>query len=454
LEEATGKKRRSAQEVLTALRGALDASNVAQACHLVARLGPQADLREVLDEDEIAGFLMMASESALYGGAMDELFVLRRQVELELMQDRRDRQRKVEVLVRARVLNAEFARLWGQPADHLVAVSRALEPALEFVACLPPLSRYIVVWEVVELLAACGLRERAGGLALRLSDFAARHLQAQDALESRILAHHVALDLPGLLGQAMAIELPRLAADERPAPPGARAHAAVAGHVEVLQSLERQAQEAGRPGWALRAGTIAGMAAWTLGGGRDPGLRSGSSRWLDWTAQQGIHSMLPERRLAVEWSALACAPGREEAEDQLVSIGRNASGLPPVESLYLAAAAGVRAGREGDALRSYGRFAAAAMKVRRTAEQAIDSEVHAQAELLLAIPLGGGTTGARVDDVRLAASAVSISISRGSRALSQVAQRQGVTARRIQQVFKNLGLPTPARFFRQLHGPD
>lgn len=348
------------------------------------------------------------------------------------------------------LLQAERARHASDVPAHFDATRRAVSHLLQHRQQLGAEERYLVVWEIARLIGFNGQREAASRMARRLADFAAAKLGEPEQVESAIFAHSVLLDLPGAITAALGLALPRIGEGDDPMGSLAR----VQDRLSDLRDQAGRAASVGVPrwaeGWAYRARCCFTTMEWALGGGRPDQMIAAMQSGFPEMRRKGNFCRQRDREISLGLSKLAAdraATLLREAPDQQTQEG--------IEGDYLLAAQHALAGRDAKALAAYARYAAGAHRRVLIGQRAISADLLATGEVLLALPIRSPRVTPGQDPIRVVCRSVRLVMEQGpSAALGDVAMEQGLSARRVQQAFKSVGLEAPSRFLRRLDDND
>ncbi len=411
-------------------------------------LAAPALMDQLRREDRVRVYLDLMTW-AIKTGVVRLSFALQRKAVAELGALAAGSEVQVRGQLRLLLLHAERARHGCDAPAHLDAVRRASSHLLQHRHRLSAEERYLVVWEIVRLLAVNGQREAASRLARRMADFAAAELGAPERVESAIFANSVLLDASGAITAALRLSLPRIGESGD----SLRKSERIQPRVAELRTLAQQAASVGVPrwaaGWIYRARCSLTTLEWVLGGGRPDPMIEAMHSGLREMRRTGNFCRQREREIALQLSMLAA----DHAGNDL----REARGQPAFEGIegdYLVAAQHALADRNAEALAAYARYAVAAHRRVMVGQLAVSADLLAVGEVLLALPKRLASAPAGQDAIRVVCRSVRLGMEHGpSAALSAVAMEQGLTARRVQQAFKSVGLESPGRFLRRLENP-
>ncbi len=437
-----------AQALVARLEHAAAHSDFHAARPLVEHLLATRPIADQISPEARVRLYLVAIETATLGGDPHRSLCAQRLALAQLQALALDSECRLRAELRVLELQAERARFYGDASSHFSAVKQAAHFLLRHRFRLPASCRYAVVWEIVELFSACGLRAAAHQLGRRMADLAATELGSDAPVESLILAHEALFDLPGFMTRALGLSLPRIAASDAVFPQGR----VIQQKFDELEDLTRQAERidlghwAG--GWSYRAQRSKAILSWALGGGSARNLLVTMHRGIEHTQSAGLYARQPERERFVQLAQLAAdgAAGKlRQHPDQRIFGG--------AEGDYLAAAQHALAGRSSEALAAYARYARASHQCAMVGQQALAADLLAIGEVLVALPRRLAPPPVGQDPMRVVCRSARLFMEQGpSTPLSQIAMEQGLTARRLQQAFKAVGLERPSQFLRRIRG--
>lgn len=359
----------------------------------------------------------------------------------------------------ARLATRAPGRAWGagsdrnravqtsQPASEAAELAAQLKPRFERLAAqpeVPAMEALPLAAAMVDLLASLRLSSMAASLAARLS----RCARASGDTSTAVVAHLLALvhQVDPIQALARSLRLPVAPIRQASSKCAASPKAALAT-AALLHDAARRARALGHESLSRRAQFAAEVLSFEIGSSDVRALRRVATDWQR-GAMDGAHDAdARDSEYAIGWVALASQIAGDT--DALpFGLRQRVTEDDSPDALLIQATHHWLSGRPAAAIETYADYAAANVATVESAEKLRSSGLPALAELVLA-RVGTPARVPSADEIRNVTAFLSTAMTARSEGnAAALAERCGLSLRRVQQSFSGCGLPAPATFLR------